>query len=158
MPSIFTDVKSLYKDSAKAKTLEEVVEELKTTHASSNHANGVNGDASDAASDPISPHVWILYYLAQHHSYLRRFETSLTLIDEAIKLSPKLPELYTCKARCLKRAGDLLGAANCMEEARMLDKADRFLNTKSAKYHLRAGLSAEVQAILGLFTKVSAEI
>lgn len=155
VPSIFTDVKSLYKDPTKSKSLEEIVLELKTNYASESHeTNGVNGDATPS-TEPVSAYLWILYYLAQHYSFARQFEKSLALIDEAIKHTPTLPELYTCKARCLKRVGDLLGAAGCMEDARVLDKADRFLNTKSAKYQLRAGLSGEAQAILGLFTKAS---
>lgn len=69
--------------------------------------------------------------------------------------TPTLPELYTCKARVLKRAGDLFGAARSMESARLLDGQDRFLNTKCAKYRLRAGLIDEANEILGYFTKVS---
>ena len=42
-----------------------------------------------------------------------------------------------------------------MDEARVLDLQDRFLNTKCAKYRLRAGLEEEAQEVLGLFTKVS---
>lgn len=36
----------------------------------------------------------------------------------------------------------------------MLDLQDRFLNTKCAKYRLRAGLEEEAQEVFGLFTKV----
>lgn len=58
------------------------------------------------------------------------------------------------KARVLKRLGDYYGAALCMDEARLLDLQDRFLNTKCAKYRFRAGLVDEANEILGLFTKV----
>jgi peptide alpha-N-acetyltransferase len=77
------------------------------------------------------------------------------MLDLALSHTPTLPELYTCKARVLKRTGDLLGAVRCLDEARLLDGQDRFLNTKCAKYRLRAGLVDEAGAILGLFTKVS---
>jgi peptide alpha-N-acetyltransferase len=73
----------------------------------------------------------------------------------AFQHTPTLPELHTCKARILKHAGDLYGAAQCLETARLLDGQDRFLNTKCAKYRLRAGLVDEANEILGLFTKVS---
>ena len=162
VPSIFTDVKSLYKDPAKAKALQEIVEDLKSTYASSSsHPNGINGNGSaqpapsaETETEPVSTYLHILYYLAQLHSFLRRLPTALSLIDEAIAHTPTLPELYTCKARILKRAGDLVGAVGCVEDARSLDGADRFLNTKSAKYHLRAGMEGEAGVILGMFTKV----
>jgi peptide alpha-N-acetyltransferase len=59
------------------------------------------------------------------------------------------------KARVLKRAGDPLGAAQMMEEARSLDGQDRFLNGKAAKYWLRAGEVKKATELLALFTKVS---
>jgi N-alpha-acetyltransferase 15/16, NatA auxiliary subunit len=68
--------------------------------------------------------------------------------------TPTLPELYTCRARVLKHAGDYVGAAQCLDEARLLDGQDRFLNTKCAKYRFRAGMVEEAVGILGLFTKV----
>lgn len=76
------------------------------------------------------------------------------MLDLAISHTPTLPELYTCKARVLKRAGDLIGASRSLEDARLLDGQDRFLNTKSAKYMLRANLVDDANQILGLFTKV----
>ena len=79
---------------------------------------------------------------------------ALSILDSALSHTPTLPELYTLRARVLKRAGDLISAASSMEDARRLDGQDRFLNTKCAKYHLRAGLLEEASDILGLFTKV----
>lgn len=58
------------------------------------------------------------------------------------------------RARVLKRAGDPLGAAQSMEEARLLDLQDRFLNGKAAKYWLRAGEVKKAEELLVLFTKV----
>ena len=55
----------------------------------------------------------------------------------------------------MKRLGDLRGAADAVNEARLLDGQDRFLNTKTAKYKLRAGQIKEANDLLGLFTKVS---
>jgi len=58
------------------------------------------------------------------------------------------------KAMVLKRAGDPLAAAEAMEEARLLDGQDRFLNGKAGKYWLRAGQVDRAEEILALFTKV----
>jgi len=59
------------------------------------------------------------------------------------------------KAMVLKRAGDPPGAAEAMEEARLLDGQDRFLNCKAAKYWIRAGEIKRAEDLVGLFTKVS---
>lgn len=59
------------------------------------------------------------------------------------------------RARVLKRAGDPVGAAHAMEEARLLDGQDRFLNGKAAKYWLRAGNVKKAEELLAMFTKVS---
>lgn len=59
------------------------------------------------------------------------------------------------KAMVLKRAGDIMGAAETMEEARLLDGQDRFLNGKAAKYWLRAGEVKKAEELLAMFTKVS---
>ena len=41
-----------------------------------------------------------------------------------------------------------------MQEARELDGQDRFLNSKCAKYMVRADQVQEAEKVLGLFTKV----
>ena len=58
------------------------------------------------------------------------------------------------KAMVLKRAGDHPAAAKAMEEARLLDGQDRFLNGKAAKYWLRAGEIERAEDLVALFTKV----
>ena len=50
--------------------------------------------------------------------------------------------------------GDPFGAAHAMEEARLLDGQDRFLNQKTAKYLMRTGEVERANQLLGLFTKV----
>jgi N-alpha-acetyltransferase 15/16, NatA auxiliary subunit len=97
----------------------------------------------------------MLYFLAQHHSHIGQHARALELLDEALLHTPTLPDLLMFKGRVLKRMGDPYGAARCMDEARVLDLQDRFLNTKCGKYRLRAGMTEEAQEILGLFTKVS---
>jgi hypothetical protein len=60
------------------------------------------------------------------------------------------------RARALKRAGDPYGAAKAMDAARLLDGQDRFINTKTGKYLLRAGMPEMAETIFSLFTKVRA--
>jgi N-alpha-acetyltransferase 15/16, NatA auxiliary subunit len=141
IPSLFVDIKSLYSDQSKLQAIQDIVEEIRKE------------TPSEKSADP-SLYVWTLYFLAQHYSFLSQHSHALEIVDLAISHTPTLPELYMFKARILKRAGDLLGASRYMEDARLLDGQDRFLNTKSAKYRLRAGFIEEASTLLGMFTKV----
>ncbi|KAF7323856.1 hypothetical protein MKEN_00606900 [Mycena kentingensis (nom. inval.)] len=144
IPSLFSDIKSLYQDVAKQKAIEDVATEALETFK-----------ATSVAGEPTS-YLWTLYFLAQHHSYLGRHPEALAVLAQAIEHTPTLPELHMFKGRVLKRAGDLLGGARCLEEARLLDGQDRFLNTKCAKYRLRAGMIDDASTIFGMFTKKDA--
>lgn len=146
-------MKILYTDVSKQTAIEEIVEAMKDLHCPTTTSVKSNGHSSPD-SEPPTTYLWTLYFLAQHYSHLQRYSLALSIIDAAIAHTPTLPELHTCRGRLLKRAGDPQGAVRSIEEARKLDGQDRFLNTKSAKYHIRAGLSDEAQNILGLFTKV----
>ena len=150
IPSLFADIKALYCDQEKRQVIEDIVEELRESLAS-----GHPIPSPSDADEPPTTYLWTLYFLAQHQSFLSRHARALSVLDLALQHTPTLPELHTCKARVLKHAGDLYGAARCLETARLLDGQDRFLNTKCAKYRLRAGLIDEASKILGLFTKVS---
>ena len=48
-----------------------------------------------------------------------------------------------------------MAASEWMEQARGLDLADRYLNTKSTRYLLRADRMEQAQKTIALFTKVS---
>lgn len=148
IPSLFADVKALYKSEEKKRIIEEIVEELRESLSST------PPPPHSEEEEPPTTYLWALYFLSQHYSFISQPSKSLSLLDVALRHTPTLPELYTCKARVLKRAGDPLGAARSMESARLLDGQDRFLNTKCAKYRLRVGLIEEANEILGYFTKV----
>ncbi|TFK41639.1 NMDA receptor-regulated protein 1-domain-containing protein [Crucibulum laeve] len=151
IPSLFADVKALYQDKLKEQAVEDIVTSARDEFAKASS----DPSSSTAAGEPTS-YLWTLYFLAQHHSYLGRPKEALAILDEALTHTPTLPELHTCKARVLKRAGDYLGGARCLNDARLLDGQDRFLNTKCGKYLLRAGMIDEANGIFGLFTKKDA--
>lgn len=145
IPSLFADLKPLYRDPAKRQIIEDTVEEFRATLAISSPSTG----------DSVEPttYLWALYLLAQHHSYLGRHKQALEILDVAIAHTPTLPELYMTRARALKRAGDPHGAARAMNDARLLDGQDRFINTKTGKYLLRAGMVNEADTIFSKFTR-----
>ena len=144
VPSLFADVKALYRDSAKRQAIQDIVE-------------GLREQLTATTGPEPTTYLWTLYFLAQHYSYLSNHDHALELLALAVAHTPTLPELYTFKGRVLKRCGDPFGAALALDEARVLDLQDRFLNTKCAKYRLRAGLIDEANDILGLFTKVRSQ-
>lgn len=146
IPSLFSDLKSLYADEAKRTAIEEIAERLQSEFK--------DASATPSGSEDPTTYLWTLYLLAQHHSALSRHQKALELLDEALAHTPTLPELHLFKGRVLKRAGDYLGAAACVNDARLLDGQDRFLNTKTGKYLLRAGCVKEASDVFGLFTKV----
>ncbi|KAI0711428.1 NMDA receptor-regulated protein 1a [Earliella scabrosa] len=150
VPSLFADLKSLYRTVEKRDIIESVATSILST------LSHPPASPCPSETDPTM-YIWTLYFLAQHHSFLGRHKQAIELLDEAITHTPTLPELYMFKARVLKRSGDPFGAAKCMDLARTLDLQDRFLNTKSGKYRLRAGLIEEAVEIFGLFTKKDAQ-
>lgn len=143
IPSLFADLKSLYVDKEKQAIVEAVVEAAREEYT------------KDLPSIEPTNYLWTLYFLAQHYSYLSQPTKALSLLDIALTHTPTLPELHMCKARVLKRSGDLFGAARCLNDARLLDGQDRFLNTKCGKYLLRAGMIEEANEIFAMFTKVN---
>ncbi|KAF8726593.1 hypothetical protein AX14_007666 [Amanita brunnescens Koide BX004] len=144
IPSLFPDLKALYKDEFKRQTIEDIVEE------------SIKDQQLTPRAEEPTTYLWTLYFLAQHHSYLGHHERALSILETGMQHTPTLPDLHLFKARILKRCGDFLGAARSVNDARLLDGQDRFLNTKCGKYLLRADMIEEAGSILGLFTKKDA--
>ena len=58
------------------------------------------------------------------------------------------------QAKIYKHAGAHKKASDCADEGRSLDTADRYGNSKAAKYLLRTNDIKKAIEICGLFTKV----
>ena len=54
-----------------------------------------------------------------------------------------------------QHAGDINAAVYWLDEAQSLDMADRYINSKCAKYMLRAGRIADAELMCSKFTRVS---
>jgi tetratricopeptide (TPR) repeat protein len=163
---LFVDVKGLYRDASKLKIVGEIMEDLITSLENEKlHDDGMwdlSAKCMPEPSDSIPPPttlLWAYYFLALHIAHPLNpssdYERALSLLSKALDHTPTLPEILMAKAKVLKRAGDPQGAAHAMEEARLLDLQDRFLNGKAAKYWLRAGDVAKAEELLAMFTKVS---
>jgi len=50
--------------------------------------------------------MWLLYYVATHHFFTGEYTKALELIDQAIKHTPTVVDLFVLKAKVFKHAGD----------------------------------------------------
>ncbi|EPY52093.1 NatA N-acetyltransferase complex subunit [Schizosaccharomyces cryophilus OY26] len=148
IPSVFVDIKSLYKDASKR----ENVEKLVSGYASSlsDHAKFSTTDTEVQIPTTL---LWTYYYLAQHFDYKRELSQAEHYISLAIQHTPTLVELYMTKARIFKHQGKLQEAMETMDFARKLDLQDRFVNNKCAKYMLRNHENELAATTVGLFTR-----
>ncbi|XP_063046142.1 N-alpha-acetyltransferase 15, NatA auxiliary subunit a [Engraulis encrasicolus] len=148
-PPVFTTLKSLYVDKEKVSDIEEMVvgyeTSLKTCRMFSQNDNG--------REEPPTTLLWVQYFLAQHYDHVGQPDTALQYINAAIDSTPTLIELFVIKAKIYKHAGNIREAARWMDEAQALDTADRFINSKCAKYMLKAGMVKEAEEMCSKFTR-----
>ncbi|KAI9484379.1 NMDA receptor-regulated protein 1-domain-containing protein [Zychaea mexicana] len=147
VPSVFASTKKYYGNSEKHAAIEKLVlgyrESLEKT----------GRFTAEGQKEPPTALLWTLYYIAQHYDYHSQHDKALETIQAAIDHSPTVVELYMTKARILKHTGQIEKAATIMNDARELDLQDRFVNSKCAKYMLRANKVEEAEKTLALFTR-----
>lgn len=148
VPSLFANIKTLYTNSAKRDTVQELVEGYTTGNFASQANGSANGDQSEFLP---SSH----YFLAQHYNYhlSRNLPKAMEHVDKAIELSPKAVEYQMTKARIWKHYGNPVKAAEEMEKARKLDEKDRHINSKACKYQLRNDENDEALDNMSKFTR-----
>lgn len=144
VPSLFSDVKSLYQQPGKQEAVEKIVEDFRQQW---------DPRQQSAAAEPPTSYLFAMYFLAHHYSYTARPTQALEYIDSIMVHTPTMPELPMSRARILKRAGAREAAADAMEDARLLDGQDRYLNTKAGKYFLRVNRVDDAARMLKLFTR-----
>lgn len=148
VPPLFVDLRSLYSDPEKVQH----IEELLLQYVNCLKHSGKFSD-SDEEVEPASALLWTYYYLAQHFDHLRDTDKALSYIDAAIEHTPTLIELFVAKGRIYKHAGDPAEAFRWLDEAQSLDTADRYINSKCAKYMLRANMLKEAEDTCAKFTR-----
>ncbi|GMH43697.1 hypothetical protein BSKO_11619 [Bryopsis sp. KO-2023] len=150
IPSLFSDLKPLYRYPDKSKSLGEFFESYRKRLLEESSSQGEKHPSSSRNPQAV---VWVLYYLAQHYDYTGQPESALERISEALKHTPTVSELHLVHSKILKHVGDFPGAAEAADEARKLDLADRYLNCVAVKAALRAGRIEEAEKMAALFTK-----
>ncbi|XP_036310672.1 N-alpha-acetyltransferase 16, NatA auxiliary subunit isoform X9 [Pipistrellus kuhlii] len=139
-------------------TLEErlqIYEEISKQHprAISPRRLPLNLVPENGEKEPPTTLLWVQYFLAQHFDKLGQYSLALDYINAAIASTPTLIELFYMKAKIYKHIGNLKEAAKWMDEAQSLDTADRFINSKCAKYMLRANMIREAEEMCSKFTR-----
>jgi peptide alpha-N-acetyltransferase len=146
IPSLFSALKSLYRSPEKVATMSEVFAEWET-------ALKMNNQFPDEEEETApSTYLWLLMLISAHKYRTGDYPNALKYIDAAVEHTPTVEMLYILKGRILKHTGDLDAAWAAVEKARLLDTADRFLNTKATKYLLRNNKVKEAEKTIALFT------
>ena len=141
-------MKPLYADPSKRRILDEMC----TDYLNRLKSDGVF-EAEAKQKEPVTAHLWLLYYQSQHYDFLGDHQRALDIVEEAIEHTPTLIELYTLKAKVYKHLGNIDKAVACLDEAQSLDTADRYINCKCAKYMLRADRVKDAELMCGKFTR-----
>lgn len=152
VPPLFVNIRSLYVNGERVKIISDLIHDYHVNLKESSHFSKADREANLPA-EPASALLWTLYYLAQHFDHLRDSEKALDYINAAIEHTPTLIELFVTKGRIYKHAGDLVEAFKWLDEAQSLDTADRYINSKCAKYMLRANMVKEAEEICAKFTR-----
>ncbi|MEE6471069.1 hypothetical protein FKM82_009170 [Ascaphus truei] len=148
-PPLFTTLKSLYSSAEKVS----IIQELVTGFDISLKACDLFSIYDSGETEPPTTLLWVRYFLAQHFDKLGQWSLALDYINSAIASTPTLIELFYMKAKIYKHIGNLKEAARWMDEAQSLDTADRFINSKCAKYMLRANMIKEAEEMCSKFTR-----
>uniref|UniRef100_A0AAQ6A002 N-alpha-acetyltransferase 15, NatA auxiliary subunit a n=1 Tax=Amphiprion ocellaris TaxID=80972 RepID=A0AAQ6A002_AMPOC len=148
-PPVFTTLKSLYTVKEKVTIIEELVVGYETCLKGCR----MFSENDDGKEEPPTTLLWVQYFLAQHFDFIGQPNVALEYINAAIDSTPTLIELFLIKAKIYKHAGNIKEAARWMDEAQALDTADRFINSKCAKYMLKAGLIKEAEEMCSKFTR-----
>lgn len=155
IPSLFSTLKKLYIFEDKTNIIRDVFLSFEQSLAATNKLP-TNNEQNDEIEAP-STYLWVLQYLAYHFDRLKNTSLALEYIDKAINHTPTLLELYLCKGKIYKHAGNPKLAFEFVNEARQFDLADRFLNTLAARYALRADLIDTALEIASLFATQNPE-
>jgi len=135
IPSLFSELKPLYEDSAKIEMIGLQLDEM---------TQSLQGKTLS----------WAYLCLSLHFCELQKHSEALEAIEKCIDIQPDLIEAYSTKSKILDAAGDVHGAALFADHARKMDLADRYLNCQASIALFKAQDAEKAEKISHLFTKV----
>lgn len=130
---------------------------LKPLYASEEKRSILNEIFSEIASKAADEDAVMHTILSQHHSHAGCWEAALRHLQLATSQSSPSADVFYFAAKVHRRMGKMEEAADCMSMASQLDKSDRFLNSKTVKYYLRAGRVDEAKSLACVFVKKGAD-
>ncbi len=148
VPSFFSCLKTLVKKNpAKLEVLKQLVIGHYDSLTSCGHLN------EETEEEEPQVELWLLFLLAQIEDCEGHFEKALSYLEAALKHTPTCYDVYVVKAKVLRHAGDLVGAASAMGSGSQLDLGDRHMNTKHVKYLLRSDQIEEADKVVSYWTR-----
>ncbi|KHJ95640.1 tetratricopeptide repeat protein [Oesophagostomum dentatum] len=152
VPSLFKNLVPLYSNPSKVVIIEKLLlDYVKHVETNGYRGGSLRGDGDEMES-PTSA-LWLYLLVAQHFDRVGNIPVALKYVESAFAHTPTLIETLMVKAKIYKHAGDYSEAARLMDEAQSLDTADRYINSKCAKYLLRAGQLERAEKMCGKFTR-----
>jgi peptide alpha-N-acetyltransferase len=109
-------------------------------------------DDDDEEEEP-STLFWAWYLRAGLHEMVGQYVQGLEYIEKCIQHTPTAVDAYELKASLLHRCGNIVAAVQCLDYARDLDRADRYLNNQTTKYMLQANMEQEALQRISMFTR-----
>merc|ERR1719334_1657085 len=149
VPSLYNDLKALYASAGKGEIVDALVAGYRK-ELSENY-RFMSGDEKMSASPMCA--VWCDYFWCSRLVEARRYDEALAVINSALERVPTCIELFVLKAKLYKHVGNARLAFECLDYARELDTADRYLNTKCVRYALRALDVERAREIVVMFLK-----
>lgn len=145
IPSLFRMLRSLYFQSGKPELVEGLLlrylshleQDVSWFGPPADEDAGTSQCCDEAAEEPPTSLLFTLMITAYHFDFVGDTPRALEYADRALKHTPTLVEIYTCKARIYRHGGDLRESAKWFDEVRQMDLADRFLNTQCVRAFLR---------------------
>ncbi|CAK0846487.1 unnamed protein product [Prorocentrum cordatum] len=156
VPSLFRMVRPLYFQPGKPALIEELLQQyLRCLEEEVPWFGPPVGEAgtSDHDEEPPSCLLFTLMVAAEHFDFLGDTPKALEYADKAIEHTPTLVEIYACKAKIYRHAGNLEESARLFDEVRQMDLADRFLNTQCVRAFLRTDDTQQGMEKALLFSK-----
>lgn len=137
----------------------QIIESLVNSYISNLQDNvSFDSDPATKNSENKTSILWVYYYLAQHYDYLGQYDKALEYVKIAIEHTPTLIELLTLKGKIYKHMDEFDKAVEQVNEAQRLDTADRYLNSKCAKYLLRANKVTQAEEMCSKFTRAGVSV
>jgi tetratricopeptide (TPR) repeat protein len=107
----------------------------------------------DLAKEAPPALLWALYLKCHLLELSGDLKEAMLVIGQCIEHTPTALDMYCKKAKLLKIMGDYFNSATVMDDCRLLDLQDRYLNNKTTKYLLRADEMQQAMSTISMFTK-----